>query len=726
MSISAQQAAQELRKLLVDFLPDRYTPYYLNKRLVEDLRACCFPESPGNFEDACIFFREFFAEISHPNIVSFGWGASRGPIVFGNILFAIKKYGNRLRAFRRILIKTCEEHCQYEALFAVMCEALHHPVGYYERYNSQNCRDFLLKGMMMVRIEQRRRFPPGPNCKLTYLFHFSLDDILDMMKRKHGMSGHEETRRQMERSLETCNTYQNEKYSGPIRRLLQEKPNFFLYFKSDLEFLSRYIIREAIKESFWLNLMHTMTFKLYEALCKAGIVHENKTWIIYWCIQHLHSHPIKSRESFNDMMTRIVQPRQMAFPFREHPRLFKTNSGIFRAALNCESVPTSDLLEICYRSHVKSQYGQIPSKCVIAGFVRRKLYEVKMTKAVVKIQKMARRSLWHFYLKRLIAAMIIKQRVLRVVTPILQLKRAKSLIMSAVKRIFNQSVYFEKLDTYRYIQQIKAGCVIFKVLNRHNHVREYQKIRAGSIIQSRLIALFERQKVDKRIERLKAASALSRFAKVKRAENVHTNLQKDYARSIIQSRLIALFERQRSNPRIERLKAASTLSRFAKVKRAEIVHTNLQKDYARSIIQSRLIALFERQRSNAKIVLLKAASTLSRFAKVQRAKNVRERLQNFVKDLSCYDCPLCFEELSSVPIGMIQPCGHIHCKACFEQIGAKCSCCRAEIIQSDCKSVGTFLSKSNPKFFFTRVNPDKKTAIEVIGWTIKRRLVAQN
>jgi len=621
MSISVQQAAQELKEDLSNLLPDRYRPCDLSKRLAKDLSAYCFPESPGNFEDACIFFRTFFEEISHPDIVSFGW-SSRGPIIFGNILFAIKKIGSRLRVFRRILNRTCERYCQYEALFAVMCEAL-------QRFSSNNRKDFLLKGMIMVRIEQRRKFPPAPNCELTHIFHFSLDEILGMMKRKNGMSGHEETRRQMERSLRIYNSYWNEQYSAPIRRLLQSKPKFFSDFATNLENYYQYIIRQGIRDNLVSQQMLNNICDFWDTLTRANIYSENKKWIEYWYIRYREDHrsePRQGQESFNDFMTRIVQPGQMAFPFKEPPRLFKTNSRFFRAALNCESVPTSDLLEICYRSHVKSQYGWVPSQCVLAASVRRKLrklYEVKITKAAVKIQKFARRSLWQFYLKRLIAAMIIKKQVLRVVTPILQLKRAKSLIVSAVKQISVQKVYFEKLDTYRYLQQIKAGCVIFKVLNRYNHVQEYQKIRARSIIQSRVIALFEIQRLLQRIKNLKAAS------------------------------------------------------------------------------------------------------TLSRFAKVQRAENVRKRLQNFVKDLSCYDCPLCFEDLSSVSIEKIQTCGHIHCKACFDQIGTKCSCCRAEFIQSDCKSVGTFLSKSKPKFFFTRVNPEKKAAIEVIikWWAMKRRLV---
>lgn len=504
MSTSAQQSAQQLKKYLTNLLPDRYRQNYLNSNLARELNSLGFP-TPEIFDDAVVVFREFFTEISHPNIMSFGW--SRGPIVFENIFFAIKKFGERLRSFRRILIWTCEQYCQYEALFAVMCEALHHPVDYYDRFNSQNRRDFLLKGMMMVRIEQRRRFPPGPNCKLTYLFHFSLDDILGMMKRKNGMHDHADTRSHMEKSLRIYNSYWNDKYSGPIRRLLQAKPNFFSKWRDQLETFLRKV-RIDYKERFWLDLMEDMSTNFWNALNEAGINNGAKSWILYWYLRYrynLNFEP-QDRESFNDLMTRIVQHGEMAFPFKDPPRLVKKNNFCFfpilEAALEWESVPTSDLLEICYRSHIKSQYGQVPSQCVLSASVRRKLYEVKIAK--------------------------------------------------------------------------------------------------------------------------------------------------------------------------------------------------------------------------------KAASTLSRFAKVQCVANVSERLQNFVKDLSCYECPLCFEDLSSVSIGVIQPCGHIHCKVCFDQIGTKCSYCRAKFIQSDCKSVGTFLSKSNPKFFFTRVNSDKKAAITVIikWWAMKRRTVA--
>lgn len=187
--------------------------------------------------------------------------------------------------------------------------------------------------------------------------------------------------------------------------------------------------------------------------------------------------------------------------------------------------------------------------------------------------------------------MKIKKKVLGVVTPILQLKR------------------------------IKAACVIFDVLNRRNHVQEYQKIRACSIIQSRLSNLFKRQKDDERIR------------------------------------------------------------------------------------------------------LLRAASVLSRFAKVQSRAIFYERLKKFLSALSCYKCPICCENLDSKPIEVIQPCGHIHCKDCFDQIGTRCPYCHANFEHSDCKSVSTFLSQSNPKFFFTRENPEKKAAIAVIGGAMKRHLV---
>jgi len=623
MSISAQQAAQQLNDLLINLLSDRHCPYHLNKRLAKDLKLCGFPEVPIDFEGSFVFFNKFFAEISHPSVVSFGW--SRGPILFPNILLAIKKSGDRLRAFRRI-IRMCKEHFQFEALFAVMCEAIHHPVGYYERFNSQNAKDFMRKGMIMLRIEQRRHFPPGPNCKLTYLFHFSLDEILKMMKRKNGMSGYEDTRSHMVKSLMTYNSEWNDQYSAPIRCLLRSTPNFFSIFKSDLEILYRNISEQQTRASFWLGLIETKTFRFYNALHNAGIYQEAMIWILNWYVRYRHDHysePTQGQESFNELMTRIVQLGEIAFPFKNPPRLFKKDCEIFKAALNWSSVPTSDIEEICYRSHTKGKYGLVPSQCIIAASIRRKLHKVKITKAAVKIQKMARRAMCQIYLKRLIAALIIKKRVLQFVTPILRVKKSMLLILSTVKRFFIQEKFFEKLECYRYVQEIKAGCVIFKVLNRLNHVREYQKIRACSIIQSRLIALTERQE------------------------------------------------------------------------------------------------------ANARIKLLKAASTISRFAKLQHAAIVHKRLQKFVKDLCWNDCPICLDCLNSVPIGMIQPCGHIHCKTCFAQI-SNCSNCRAEIKLKDCKSVGTFLSQSNPKFFFTTGNSEKKTAIAVIirWWVMKRRLNA--
>ena len=126
--------------------------------------------------------------------------------------------------------------------------------------------------------------------------------------------------------------------------------------------------------------------------------------------------------------------------------------------------------------------------------------------------------------------------------------------------------------------------------------------------------------------------------------------------------------------------------------------------------------------------ILKAAAVIERFVRIPFALHsrvVHERLRKFVKDLSCYDCPLCFENFDSVQIGVIQPCGHIHCKDCFAKIGTTCSNCRAKFMHRDCKSVSTFLSQSNPKFFFTMENSEKKDAISVIGWAMKRRLVAQ-
>ena len=125
------------------------------------------------------------------------------------------------------------------------------------------------------------------------------------------------------------------------------------------------------------------------------------------------------------------------------------------------------------------------------------------------------------------------------------------------------------------------------------------------------------------------------------------------------------------------------------------------------------------------LLAIKRRNDMEKFQNFARKSRIFQRkLVNFMNDQSCYECPVCFQGFDSVEIDKIQPCGHIVCKVCFSAIKSKCPCCRATFAQINCKSVRALLSESNPKFFFTSVNFEKKDAISVIGWAMKRRLVA--
>lgn len=191
------------------------------------------------------------------------------------------------------------------------------------------------------------------------------------------------------------------------------------------------------------------------------------------------------------------------------------------------------------------------------------------------------------------------------------------------KRKIVQKKYIERLEGFRYLQKIKAEIFIWYAINRRMHVLNYQKIKACYIIQSRILALIERKRLDARIEQFNAATAISRFSRI------------------------------------------------------------------------------------------------------QHAVMVRRRLEKFALDLQCYECPTCFDGFDSAQVDLIQPCGHILCKVCFSEIKLKCPCCCAEFTQMNCKEVVAYLSKSDQMVYFATESSEKKSAITVIGWEMKRCLVAR-
>jgi hypothetical protein len=227
-----------------------------------------------------------------------------------------------------------------------MCEVLNNPVY----FNYQSERFFILKSMIITRIEQRRQFPPKPDSVLTHLCDESLDKIMKMMFKNHGMKNREETRQEMEIRLKYFNTSWNEKYSEQITHILQSDPKFFETWEPALEKFFSSDVRCAEKEKLWFIRLERLFPEFWGALRENKVSYEAISWILYWYVRHTKPilRSLSKSETFSELMTRLVQPGQMSFPFRDHPKLdFSLRWGI---------VLRSDLMEICSHVHVKSEY----------------------------------------------------------------------------------------------------------------------------------------------------------------------------------------------------------------------------------------------------------------------------------------------------------------------------------------------------------------------------------
>jgi hypothetical protein len=348
MSTPVQEAVKELREELSYRLRDKNDCIarqgILNLNITYDLHGTFILQLPKNFEGSYTLFHVFFEKISHPQVTCRCY--PHDPIQFSNIFMAIKKFKPRLNVFKTILAKICQEYFHYEALFAVMCEVLNNPVY----FNYQSERFFILKSMIITRIEQRRQFPPKPDSVLTHLCDESLDKIMKMMFKNHGMKNREETRQEMEIRLKYFNTSWNEKYSEQITHILQSDPKFFETWEPALEKFFSSDVRCAEKEKLWFIRLERLFPEFWGALRENKVSYEAISWILYWYVRHTKPilRSLSKSETFSELMTRLVQPGQMSFPFRDHPKLdFSLRWGI---------VLRSDLMEICSHVHVKSEY----------------------------------------------------------------------------------------------------------------------------------------------------------------------------------------------------------------------------------------------------------------------------------------------------------------------------------------------------------------------------------
>jgi len=362
MSTSEQEAIEELKRSLEDCLKDRRSCMteqgFLNFNLVDDLKGLVILQLPQDYRQSLFFFAVFFESISHLQVTSRYY--PNQPVLFRNIFMAIKKFKVRIRVFMSILLKTCQKDFHYEALFAVMCDVLRNP----DCIKSQNEKLFLLKCMILLRIKQRSQFPPKPDISLNYLCLESFDEIIEMINKKHGMKDRSEAKDSMTKRLNfALNQFWNDQYSRKIKKILESEPIFFEEWEPELKrFFSTSIqngrkvtpVRSKEKEKSWLPLLEGLCPKFWVALLKHQIDGDTKSWILYWYVRHMQTRIISSskKETFNELMTGLVQPGQMSFPFSNPPKLFKNDDGDFLdLSFRWGVVPRSDLLEIFSNAH---------------------------------------------------------------------------------------------------------------------------------------------------------------------------------------------------------------------------------------------------------------------------------------------------------------------------------------------------------------------------------------
>ena len=357
MSTSPNQAIQEIRDALQWCLKDSRSfiaeQGILNCNLVDDLKGLVVPQSPKNYDQSLVFFGVFFESISHPQVTARFY--PNAPVVYIYIFAAIKKFKHRFTVLMTIIRKTCQNDFHYDALFDVMCNVLNNPGG----IKSQTETLFILKSMLITRIEQRQQFPPKSDISLNYLCLESLDQIIEMIHKKHGMKDRSEAKDSMTKRLKfELNQICNDEYSRKIKNILESEPIFFEVWEPELKrFFSTSIqdgsqltpVRSKQEEKRWLTLLERLCPKFWVALLKHQIDGDTKSWILYWYVRHMQTRIISSskKETFIELMTRLVQSGQMSFPFSNPPKLFKNDDGDFLdLSLRWGVVPSSDLLEI--------------------------------------------------------------------------------------------------------------------------------------------------------------------------------------------------------------------------------------------------------------------------------------------------------------------------------------------------------------------------------------------
>jgi ribosomal protein S27E len=210
---------------------------------------------------------------------------------------------------------------------------------------------------------------------------------------------------------------------------------------------------------------------------------------------------------------------------------------------------------------------------------------------------------------------------------------------------------------YRFIQsklqKMNAASLLVSTIKRIRNIQALEKLKAGNIVQSRFLRIYER----KRYQMLILKNAVSLLVStIKRNHDIQA-LQKLKAGNIVQSRFLRIYERKRYQMLI--LKNAASL----------------------------LVSAIKRIRNIQALKRLKAGKIVqSRFLRI-KSTNVVEKLIAFDKEIQVVNCGVCLEPLVSNTLKIL-PCGHVICDVCFPQIifPLKCPHCRNIFQFAQCKN----------------------------------------
>jgi hypothetical protein len=349
------------------------------------------PAIPDNYQVALIVFRVLFETFSYAKDP---WTAYSPPRVHSVFMF-IREVKGKFRFLQIILKEMCKSSSHCEALFAVLSEN-------FKIFKNKSPRTenywkyFFLKSMMMIRIFQHKYFPSAGDCALVLLCPDLQKKIVEKIEQKSGFRHPHDRHRHVRNYLGYINKRPNEIHSRAIQRLFNMEPNFFstwdnafhAFFHGSYQFkviettiekcytstltytLSFQRMRSKKAEEYWIRLMDQGCPELLAEFRKHSIGNDTISWIFYW---YFYQMDFPSSMSFNDIMSNLVQPGKMSFPFLQPPKIFSDNYGSKRQEIGLSGfpfIPANNVLEICgYLDY----HDLLPSAKVLATSFRRKL-----------------------------------------------------------------------------------------------------------------------------------------------------------------------------------------------------------------------------------------------------------------------------------------------------------------------------------------------------------------